>query len=742
MRAAADGAELHAGDVAGDDLRAIGRSPRARCGPARGRLRRRRHPARGARRAAPRPAHPHRHPHHRRHRRAPASASRPARAAGASSPPARRTTPCAGRTATFLGVLKVAPADRVGVAPVAERLAALVDPPAARVAGGARLQGRPLAADARAVRARRASAATTARRRARSSTPPPLTPEDAAELERRRAIAPRRRRPRCCSSGSCARACTSAPRTCARCSGPARGSPSALAARRRPDRSSTTRTASCSTRRSRDRTASSPRSSSARTRKLHRPLGGAPRAHAQPGDAVLDRARRRSPPPRSRTASAGAWSRARCCSSFAFTFDCVDGQLARYTRQFSKLGAWLDSIFDRTKEYVVFAGLAIGAEPHRRPGVAAGVRGAHAADRRATRSTSRTRPSQHQVIARRRSRRSSSRSTAAAGVAATEPRRPSEAEDEDAEAPPPAPARPTLTQRAARLWRATDRGAASRWVKKMIAFPIGERFAAISITAALFDAARRRSSSCSRWGGFALALRPARPHAAVARVMSAAASAPPRRLATAAARSTPTATTARSRRALGRALGRRIPLPAVALLARRRRCRCCSRSSSRATARRTGSSPACVAWAVLLGGRRQRAPADRPAALGGAARAARDRVRRAAVDRRGARASDALARGVRAAVRDHLPPLRHRLRLPPPRRAAAALGDGRRRCGWDGRLLLARRAARRRRAAGRASTCWPSLLGVRCSSARPSPGGGASGRGQPPVYDDEEDEAD
>ena len=46
---------------------------------------------------------------------------------------------------------------------------------------------------------------------------------------------------------------------------------------------------------------------------------------------------------------------------FAFVLDCVDGQLARYTRQFSKLGAWLDSVFDRTKEYLVFAGLAIGA---------------------------------------------------------------------------------------------------------------------------------------------------------------------------------------------------------------------------------------------------------------------------------------------------------------------------------------------------------------------------------------------
>ncbi|HWT23329.1 MAG TPA: CDP-alcohol phosphatidyltransferase family protein, partial [Solirubrobacteraceae bacterium] len=45
----------------------------------------------------------------------------------------------------------------------------------------------------------------------------------------------------------------------------------------------------------------------------------------------------------------------------AFTIDCVDGQLARYTRTFSKLGAWLDSVFDRGKEYVVFAGLALGA---------------------------------------------------------------------------------------------------------------------------------------------------------------------------------------------------------------------------------------------------------------------------------------------------------------------------------------------------------------------------------------------
>lgn len=41
--------------------------------------------------------------------------------------------------------------------------------------------------------------------------------------------------------------------------------------------------------------------------------------------------------------------------------DCVDGELARYTRKFSGLGAWLDAITDRVKEYAVFLGLAYGA---------------------------------------------------------------------------------------------------------------------------------------------------------------------------------------------------------------------------------------------------------------------------------------------------------------------------------------------------------------------------------------------
>ena len=34
-----------------------------------------------------------------------------------------------------------------------------------------------------------------------------------------------------------------------------------------------------------------------------------------------------------------------------FVLDCVDGQLARYTRHFSAWGGWLDTMADRAKEY-------------------------------------------------------------------------------------------------------------------------------------------------------------------------------------------------------------------------------------------------------------------------------------------------------------------------------------------------------------------------------------------------------
>jgi phosphatidylglycerophosphate synthase len=41
--------------------------------------------------------------------------------------------------------------------------------------------------------------------------------------------------------------------------------------------------------------------------------------------------------------------------------DCVDGEVARFTRAFSDLGAWLDASTDRVKEYAAYAGLAAGS---------------------------------------------------------------------------------------------------------------------------------------------------------------------------------------------------------------------------------------------------------------------------------------------------------------------------------------------------------------------------------------------
>ncbi|MFD0374473.1 DUF5941 domain-containing protein [Streptomyces sp. NPDC127112] len=45
----------------------------------------------------------------------------------------------------------------------------------------------------------------------------------------------------------------------------------------------------------------------------------------------------------------------------SFVLDCTDGQLARYSLQYSTMGAWLDATFDRVKEYSFYAGLALGA---------------------------------------------------------------------------------------------------------------------------------------------------------------------------------------------------------------------------------------------------------------------------------------------------------------------------------------------------------------------------------------------
>ncbi len=153
----------------------------------------------------------------------------------------------------------------------------------------------------------------------------------------------------------------------------------------------------------------------------------------------------------------------------AFVADCVDGQLARYTRTFSSFGAWLDSIFDRGKEYVVFAGLAIGAG---RAGDPVWLLACAALTLQTARHMSDFSfgGGQRQTIV-------GGRKPALEQARDWEPAAPS--------VKPAAPRRPSPTQRILRAWHSTDRLPGVRWLKKMASFPIGERFAAISVTAAV-----------------------------------------------------------------------------------------------------------------------------------------------------------------------------------------------------------------------------------------------------------------
>jgi len=61
------------------------------------------------------------------------------------------------------------------------------------------------------------------------------------------------------------------------------------------------------------------------------------------------------------TGTRGGYIAAGLLLLLSFVLDCTDGQLARYSLQYSTMGAWLDATFDRAKEYAYYAGLALGA---------------------------------------------------------------------------------------------------------------------------------------------------------------------------------------------------------------------------------------------------------------------------------------------------------------------------------------------------------------------------------------------
>ena len=159
---------------------------------------------------------------------------------------------------------------------------------------------------------------------------------------------------------------------------------------------------------------------------------------------------------------------------FAFVFDCVDGQLARYARKFGVLGAWLDATFDRFKEYVVFAGLAIGY-----------VVSGHGEE--------------IWVLALAAIALQSVRHLLDFSFGAARRRKPkAPLPSIPLDAPDDRELRQALSLRreerkqgvrgVLKMWTKAGKFRVIHWARKMIVFPIGERFAAIAITAALFDA--------------------------------------------------------------------------------------------------------------------------------------------------------------------------------------------------------------------------------------------------------------
>jgi hypothetical protein len=207
----------------------------------------------------------------------------------------------------------------------------------------------------------------------------------------------------------------------------------------------------------------------------------------------------------------------------SFVFDCVDGQLARYTRQFSKFGAWLDSVFDRAKEYAAFAGLGIGAATAEVWVLAAAALTLQslrhsfdfsygATDRAAIAETPQPPVDQGPDAAAARARMSA-RGTLEAKLGALRSQPPpdvaeapmqgdEDAEEQQAESPA-ARGRKPLARRVLGLWRLLDRYIPGLvWIKKMLAFPIGERFAVICIATAIWNP-RVTFIVLLSWGGFA-----------------------------------------------------------------------------------------------------------------------------------------------------------------------------------------------------------------------------------------------
>jgi phosphatidylglycerophosphate synthase len=154
-----------------------------------------------------------------------------------------------------------------------------------------------------------------------------------------------------------------------------------------------------------------------------------------------------------------------------FVLDCVDGQLARYTRTFSTFGGWLDTMADRAKEYAVYAGLAAGADriglPYAWPLAITAI-----LLQTVRHMTDTWYGALHDEAAAR------PRPQAAAGVGAK------------------------LSAASNRVQG--DTGSAAYWLKRIVVFPIGERWALIALLA-IFTTGRVALIAVVAWGALAFA---------------------------------------------------------------------------------------------------------------------------------------------------------------------------------------------------------------------------------------------
>ncbi|MEV1070459.1 DUF5941 domain-containing protein [Micromonospora parva] len=139
-----------------------------------------------------------------------------------------------------------------------------------------------------------------------------------------------------------------------------------------------------------------------------------------------------------------------------FVLDCVDGQLARYTRHFSAWGGWLDTMADRAKEYVVYAGLGFGVS---HAGLGNGWALAIAA--MTLQTVRHMTDTWYGVLHDEAARRPRAATNASGGIG------------------------DRLNAASTRVQ--ADTGSLSYWLKRTVVFPIGERWALIALTVALFN---------------------------------------------------------------------------------------------------------------------------------------------------------------------------------------------------------------------------------------------------------------